>query len=332
VVAGVRFTGRTSTGTPRPKSYSPSQECSQLDHLTLDNIPITESSLVPTVHVAVVGLNRSLSHTHASIEREIVRPLGRSKAFCSQYSLTLITPPGGRIHNPHSGEEGLVEEDVPVPLDSWARTTVAPEAMTSAQGKPFVPVDSLCDSWQDKEANYTNLKTFLHALHTSYSTHVAPHSADLVVFIRPDVAIAGRLWLRVRLWSVFLRAGKKRLVVYLPSWGRHRGLNDRFAIMSASAAENYFTRGKVADSFFAEGVALNSEKLLAYVLSDATVSNSIYTPMPRVRLGGVYEPLDRRLLTHSVIRRRADMLRARGKRCGRRLMRAFQDMRHSKIS
>ena len=273
---------------------------------------------MPTVHVAVVGINRSLSRTHSSTTREILRPLESSRAFRARYSLTLITPPGGIITNPHSGEVGEVETAIPEPFATWPRTCVTAISPEAGDGEPPLPADSFCESWQDHELLFTHLKTFLHALDTSHKNHVAPHSPDLVIFIRPDIAIEGRLW------ATLLRSRSNKPVVYLPSWGRHRGLNDRFAIMSASAAETYFTRGNIVDRFFIGGARLNSERFLRHSLPGATVSSSIYTPMPRVRLGGVYEEKDAKIMSESLLARRADIARARMKKQVRRFARALR--------
>lgn len=280
---------------------------------------------MPTVHVAVVGINRSLSHTHSSITREILRPLESSRAFRARYSLTLITPPGGIITNPHSGEVGEVETAIPEPFATWPRTCVTAISPEAGDGEPPLPADSFCESWQDHELLFTHLKTFLHALDTSHKNHVAPHSPDLVIFIRPDIAIEGRLWLRTRLWATFLRSRNKKPIVYALSWGRHRGLNDRFAIMSASAAQPYFTRGNIVDRFFTGGARLNSERFLRHSLSGATVSSSIYTPMPRVRLGGVYEAKDTKIMSDSALARRLDIARARLAKQARRLTKTLRN-------
>jgi hypothetical protein len=94
--------------------------------------------------------------------------------------------------------------------------------------------------------------------------------------------------------------------------------------MSASAAETYFTRGNIVDRFFIGGARLNSERFLRHSLPGATVSSSIYTPMPRVRLGGVYEEKDAKIMSESLLARRADIARARMKKQVRRFARALR--------
>lgn len=262
------------------------------------------------VHVAIVGVNRSLSHTAASIEREVVAPLLSSRLFSPTFSMTLITPPGGVITNPHSGENGEPETDIPAPFASWPLTGHQQEDAESSPSATPVPVNNLSDSWEDKVASFHNLKSFLHALHLTYYSHVLPQSPDYVVFVRPDLRIEGRLWLRLRLVSMMLR-GKHRAHAIVPSWGRHRGVNDRFAILSADAARAYFTRVSHVDDYFSHESDLNSEKFLAWVLRGAAVSHSIYTPMRRIRLGGVSEPQDEMLITRSAFARRTDIIRAR---------------------
>ena len=274
------------------------------------------------VHVATVGVNRSLSRTAASLEREIVRPLSSGMLFHPTFSLTLITPPSGVIDNPHSGERGKPETDIPDPLASWPLTVCEQESTESSSSAMTAPVENLSDSWQDKVASFHNLKSFLHALHLTYYSHVLPESPDYVVFVRPDLRIEGRLWLRLRLITMMLR-GRHRALAVVPSWGRHRGVNDRFAILSAEAARAYFTRSSHVDDFFSHGSDLNSEKFLAWALRTAKVSHSIYTPMRRIRLGGLPSPQDETLVTRSVFARRKDIVRARLKKKFRLLLKTM---------
>lgn len=273
------------------------------------------------IHVAIVGVNRSLSHTADSIIREIVRPLTSSRFFDTHVSLTLIRPPGGVIDNPRSGESGHIEQDIPEPLRSWPVTVINQEGDSGDAATERVPTGNLSDSWGDKVSSFRNLRHFLNALHVTYFSHVLPNSPDYVIMVRPDVRIDGRLWLRTRLFTMILRGGRRPQAL-LPSWARHRGANDRFAILSASAAAPYFTRVSHIDDFFSEGSDLNSEKFLAWVLRKTATSHSIYTPMRRIRLGGVSSPEDDALVARSALTRRADIFRARSRRKIRTIFRS----------
>ena len=62
-----------------------------------------------------MGINRSLSFTADSIFSELAKPLRRAWIFDLYTTITLIQP-SGYLDNPRSGESGLLEQKVPLPL------------------------------------------------------------------------------------------------------------------------------------------------------------------------------------------------------------------------
>ena len=210
---------------------------------------------------------------------------------------------------------------IPEPFASWP--TLRLEMASVVANTDTTPVNDgvLSDDWDDDGQSYLNLRTFLRALHLAYTEHISPEKPDFVVMVRPDMSIEGRLWVRTRLLVMTALRRINPKVAVLPAWGRHRGLNDRFAILTVEAAEDYFTRDTHADRYFADGHQLTSEKFLAHTLRDTLVWNTIYTAMRRVRLGGVTESADDGLVERSALSRRGHRVQTSLKTFWRRLRR-----------
>jgi len=92
--------------------------------------------------------------------------------------------------------------------------------------------------------------------------------ADLVIRIRPD------LWFHSFEPESF-RYGKSAtmdMVASTPWWGRFGGVNDRFALLGAKAAEAYFTTYDHIPAMIAEGAPLHPETLVHYSMKRAGIS------------------------------------------------------------
>lgn len=248
------------------------------------------------VHVAIVGINRSLRFTYDSIERELLRIRAPKKLVTLSASLTLIRPPDNQIDNPRSGEHGFIENQIPG-LPPFM------DVLELEQRQIDIAIDSnrIRDLAQSTFAHETpetlvNLFRFLFALKTAFVSEIGPRNPDVIVFARPDVLINGRLWLSLRLIQVWFLRLLTSNVALLPAWGKNRGLNDRFAILSAEAGKDYFTRLDRAEEYFRSNPKSNTEKFLSHVLQGSTVLSNVATPMPRIRVGGIPANRDRPLL------------------------------------
>lgn len=248
------------------------------------------------VVVMCVGLNRSLSHTYPSMHREIVRAMRRCPGVKPEFRLLLIQPSGG-ISNPRSGEKGAVEEVSDEVLRHF-RVSYLNQGSLAAQTQELTEVlIERGDTWGDGFHSVRNATVYLRALEIAYSS--VPRDADVVVCLRPDLSIEGRLHLCSRVWSVHLlrRIGVQSVI--MPRWGgwkKKGGMNDRFAILTLSATEAYMTRIRLLPGVLAEGESFYTGALVRYALSGHRVRRTIRTPMLRVRLGGVREPRDAVLL------------------------------------
>jgi hypothetical protein len=132
---------------------------------------------------------------------------------------------------------------------------------------------------------------------------------DVAIVLRPDVQIAGRLWIRWRVLSLAINTRAQQPKIQAPAWGSFGGVNDRFAVMSGRLAERYLRRVENVDAWVRLGKPFDPEKFLALSLEGTKIKRSIYTPMFRIRIGGRLETADRSFFeTPAVIARLRDSL------------------------
>ena len=109
-------------------------------------------------------------------------------------------------------------------------------------------------------------------------------------------------------------------MIFLPEWGKYRGLNDRFAVMSAQSASAYCTRVDRIQQLIPEGRPFHSESFLAASVPHYKVWSVIKTPMVRIRIGGIREKDDEALADRLRFRRRLGVCAVRLRRIPRRLL------------
>lgn len=275
------------------------------------------------IHIALVGVNRALSQTSESLLRELAPRLLPGSEIT--WSLTLIEPPGNIVNNPRAEEAGELENSIPISMGHIPVLRFDEEVIDQKLSQSNYERIAGEAEWSSHPESIRNLLRFLHALNVTFEEAVAPRDPDFVVFCRPDLKILEPL--RLDLWLAVIRLLTlfRRSVAILPSWGRSRGLNDRFAILSLEAAEKYFCRIGEWNKLFTLRPAANAEKLLDFSLSEALVLNSIHTAMVRLRIGHVIDPTDRTMLTQSQTERRLSIYRARVKRFRRRMGQAIRE-------
>lgn len=263
------------------------------------------------IHIAIVGINRSLRFTAHSIRGRLIAPLQRLPWVTLSTSLTLIKPPGNLVSNARSGEEGELDNFVPDFLPQAEVYEIEQNQLDKDIFSRFSFFDSLDDPWEDNKKSLMNLFRFLMALEKTFSNLVAPLQPDVVIFLRPDLLIADRLYPIARLLHLKLLSTLNSSAVILPTWGRQRGLNDRFAILSSAATKLYFLRARQLSADFFKAGSPNSEKLLKNAMKHALVSSSIYSRMPRIRIGGEIAYRDKPMMRSSALGFRASVYRAR---------------------
>lgn len=242
-----------------------------------------------SVHVHIVGLNRSLSTTGVSILSRVLNPLSRIPGLRAQTNIVLIRPEGA-IYNSLSGESGFVETEVPKSLGALPVTYLDQSVLAARAQGPAARLLALGDVYQDRGKSIEFSLIYMLAL--AHSAEMMNEVADVVIVLRPDVAIAGRLWIGWRAISLALKSRAHRPEIYTPAWGNFGGVNDRFAMMSGQLAQRYLTRFQNVDAWLEQGHPFDPEKFLDFSLRGLIIRKCIYTPMFRIRIGGRVEEAD----------------------------------------
>lgn len=157
-----------------------------------------------SVHVHIVGLNRSLSTTEASIVSRVISPLSAAPGVRVQTNIVLIRPEGA-ISNPLSGESGFVETQIPDSLTHWPVTYLEQKELAASAKAPAQRLLALGDVYGDGGKSIQFALIYMTAL--AHSARMMKETPDVAIVLRPDVKIAGRLWIR---WRVLLLAIKAR--------------------------------------------------------------------------------------------------------------------------
>ena len=241
------------------------------------------------VHIHIVGLNRSLSTTEASIVSRVIKPLSRTRGVRVQTNIVLIRPKGA-ISNPLSGESGFVETQVPESLDTWPLTYLEQKDLAARAKAPAQRLLELGDVYGDGGKSIEFALIYMSAL--AHSARMMNETPDVAIVLRPDVQIAGRLWIRWRVLSLAIKARAQRPEIQAPAWGSFGGVNDRFAVMSGQLTERYLRREESVDSWISQGGPFDPEKFLAFSLEGSRIKRCIYAPMFRIRIGGRLEKAD----------------------------------------
>jgi hypothetical protein len=243
-----------------------------------------------SVHVHIVGLNRSLSATADSILTRVIGPLERFPGLEARTNLLLIDP-CGPIFNPRTGEFGLVEESVPVALNRQQVHYINQDSLLAQAQEMKSRLLEQGDLYSDGGKSIDFALVYMLAL--AHSAETMGDDADVIVVLRPDVMISGRLWIVARSLLIAFRTRMGRPILLAPAWGSFGGVNDRFAMMSGPLATHHLKRVEKVPAWLAERRPFDSEKFLAFSLRGIPVVKSIYTQMFRIRLGARLEPSDR---------------------------------------
>lgn len=236
----------------------------------------------------------------------VVMPLSRIPGVRVQTNIVLIRPEGA-ISNPLSGESGFVETQVPESLATWPLTYLEQKDLAASAKAPAKRLLELGDVYGDGGKSIEFALIYMLAL--AYSARMMSETPDVTIVLRPDVEIAGRLWIRWRVLSLAIKARAQQPEIQAPAWGSFGGVNDRFAVMSGELAERYLGRVENVDPWVSIGKPFDPEKFLAFSLEGLKIKKSIYTPMFRIRIGGRLERADLSFFeTPAVIARLRDSL------------------------
>jgi len=253
------------------------------------------------VKLFILGINRSLSYTHRSIQRELKGPLEKSSKIMVKTTLALIHQENG-VYNAWSGEFGSLEQDVPKIFEEDEIRYLDGPALRGSVRYLANELTAIEDTWGDRGRSIENALLFLYALSTAAPTD--DHDTDIIVFARPDVMIRSRLSIvKVVKKAQRLREAKVPTTIF-PAWGTNEGLNDVFAVVPKEHAEVYFRRFDRIPDLLEAGGRFHSESFLKYVYRNSPHKSSIHTPMVRVRIGGAIPKLDLRFEKEHRLHRR----------------------------
>lgn len=264
--------------------------------------------------MVVCGLNRSLTFTHRSIDRQILQPLQNSRLFDMSVNLYLIEPEGHQIANPRSAEAGQIERHLPASWENIPLRTLPMADLLSQTDGLKTELQMRPDRWSDNWASLTNILVFLEALRASFDELMATKKSGVVIFCRPDLVIEGKLRVKALVMATHLLVKLRIEAVFVPEWAHYKGHNDRFAVMSFGAAEAYFRRVNRIEGLLEAHQPFHSETFLKLALADQFVFPVIKTPMLRVRIGGRRDGEDERLIERLAWHRRLGFWRSRVKR------------------
>lgn len=231
------------------------------------------------IAVCFFGITRSLRHTIASIEENVLAPA----RLCGEVKIYAHFFRQKEIDNPRSGEVGELDtEEYRLLNPDWLQLE---EPDTCLSRWNFEAIKGYGDHyyWNDGFRSMRNLMHQLHSLHEATGAVLAD-DADLCLFCRPDLRYHDSLGRHIQ------RGTKARHdLVQVPYWQPWHGLNDRFAIVTGrEAIAAYGQRILLAQEFCQLGPQpLHAESLLKYAISKAGVRVKKFPERAsRVRLDG----------------------------------------------
>lgn len=208
------------------------------------------------VHLGFFGITRSLRFTAGSIGDKLVQPVLDAGLELRRFGHFHLP---GTIDNARSGEAGIAADENEAALLHLDRCLVEPQR-EELIAENLAACRRCPDHFRDGYATMRNLCFQLRSLDRLW-TLMAPEVAadDWVLFARPDLLYLDRV--DVAGLVAGLDAGGYEMAV--PAWHGWGGLNDRFALCNAYAAEVYATRGKHLAPYAARTGDPQSERILA---------------------------------------------------------------------
>lgn len=207
------------------------------------------------IAICFFGITRSLSHTIASIERNVIAPckqLGETRIYCHFFEQTNIT-------NPRTGEFGELKQEHQL-LHPDQIFLEQPELCLAKRN-----YQQISSFGAPMSADMASLKNLVHQLHSLEHVYQMAESwnPDVYLFCRPDLEYHDSLEQALK-----QAIARKTPHAVLPYWQQFRGYNDRFAIcLGKRPARAYATRIQLALDFCQQRqTGLHAESLLRNAL------------------------------------------------------------------
>ena len=233
------------------------------------------------ITICFFGITRSLSHTMASIGRNVIAPAreqGEVTIYAHFFRQRVIT-------NARSAEQGeIAPDDHRLLTPDWLELE---EPDTIQQQHDFEHFKQYGDRWGD---GFRSLRNLFHQLHSLRNVTEAALSAqpDIVIFVRPDLHYHDSLSPFIA--KAIRAASRRESLALIPNWqSKHVRLNDRFAIcVGQDAAAAYGCRIDRVKAFCqARNMAPQPESLVKFVLDAGGIPVSLIgARASRVRIDG----------------------------------------------
>lgn len=227
------------------------------------------------IGIIFFGLPRNTQSTLPSIKKFIFDALAGHEIFIeSCFSLQSY------ISNAHSNEATILDQSNYDFFKQYPHQFIQPEALLDKD--LFEQVIQFGDKWKDNGRSLKNLLMQLNCIQIAY-LRCKKHDCDFYIFVRPDMIIHEIIPIKA-----FIGGYANKKAVLLPSWQWHRGINDRFAITTRSAADIYGLRTQQTVNYCLDSKKpLHSEGFLQHLLSINNVKiRTFNTKMSRVRANG----------------------------------------------
>jgi hypothetical protein len=177
-------------------------------------------------------------------------PQPRTPGVWVHTNIVLIRPEGA-ISNLVSGECGFAATEVPESLASWPVAYPDQTNLVARARAPAKRLLGLGDVYGDGGKSIDFALIYMFAL--AHSAQMVGEEPDVAIVLRPDVAIAGRLWIRWRVLLLAMKSRAQRLKTHAPAWGSFGRVNNRFAVMSGHLAKRHLGRVENVDTWVTQG-------------------------------------------------------------------------------
>jgi hypothetical protein len=212
------------------------------------------------IFLGFFGLTRSLRHTIGGLRTQIFAPLAAGPIPTLRYGHFHLPPV---ISNRRSGEFALPTDPGEVDLLELDACRVEPQDEAFI-ADAFSLAKLYPDHYGDHYASARNLCFQLRSLACLWDMLAGTlGEADWVAFLRPDLLYLDPLDLA----GLVTRMAREGADLAVPAWQAWGGLNDRFAVANARAADIYATRIRRMAAAAAAVGALHAETLLGYTAS-----------------------------------------------------------------
>jgi len=234
------------------------------------------------IEIAIIGFNRSLSTTWPLILKNVIEPLKSPQNNLIlngviSYTEEIIISERNNEH--HFGETTIPESHKYRKLIEINQREVDNRVediyREFLKRRLFNP--DIKGSEESKSLALLNLLRYLYLQSKYYD--LIEEDTDFIIFMRPDLLPIDKLY-----YKKYLQQNNS---ISMPTWAKHGGHNDRFAIVPRYLAKDYFNRFHRLVEYSKNSDQLQAEQFLKWSLGSVAAQDSVIERMVRVRAGGL---------------------------------------------